>query len=43
VNILIGDSSKAKTKLGWHSKVKFEELVEIMAKKDLEIVAKEIS
>jgi len=43
VDILIGDPSKAKTKLGWYPKVKFDELVEIMAKKDLEVVAREIS
>lgn len=30
VEILIGDATKAKEKLGWEAKVKFEELVDIM-------------
>ncbi len=34
VDLLIGDASKAKEKLGWQPKVKFEELVKIMAKAD---------
>lgn len=36
VDILIGDYSKAKEKLGWEPKVKFEQLVEIMCKADYE-------
>ncbi len=36
VEILLGDYSKAKEKLGWEPEVKFKELVEIMVKKDLE-------
>lgn len=36
VDILIGDASKAKEKLGWEAKVKLEELVKIMVKADLE-------
>ena len=36
VDILIGDYSKAKKELGWEPKVKFEELVNMMVKKDLE-------
>jgi GDPmannose 4,6-dehydratase len=36
VDILIGDHSKAKTKLRWEPKTKFEELVKIMIEKDLE-------
>ena len=36
VDILLGDYSKAKEKLGWEPKVKFEELVKIMAEADLE-------
>ncbi len=32
VDVLIGDTSKAKEKLGWEAKVKFEKLVEIMMK-----------
>lgn len=37
VDILLGDYSKAKTKLGWEPKVKFDELVRIMAQADLEL------
>jgi len=36
VNYLRGDYSKAKQKLGWKPRVKFEELVEKMVKEDLE-------
>ncbi|RME54713.1 GDP-mannose 4,6-dehydratase [Candidatus Woesearchaeota archaeon] len=36
VNLLIGDPSKAKLKLGWEPKVKFKELVRIMVEADLE-------
>ena len=36
VDILLGDPSKAKEKLGWEPKVKFEKLVKIMVKSDLE-------
>src|SRR3989338_7969401 len=35
VNLLIGDSSKAKRVLGWKPKVKFEELVKMMVDEDL--------
>lgn len=35
VNYLRGDYSKAKRKLGWEPKVKFNELVELMVKEDL--------
>jgi GDPmannose 4,6-dehydratase len=42
VDILIGDATKAREKLGWNPKTKFEELVEIMVKADLDRVAKEI-
>ncbi|MCK5459987.1 GDP-mannose 4,6-dehydratase [Candidatus Parcubacteria bacterium] len=34
VDILLGDYAKAKEKLGWEPKVKFDKLVEIMAKAD---------
>lgn len=40
VDLLIGDATKAKYKLGWEPKVKFEELVKIMAKADWEKVQK---
>jgi GDPmannose 4,6-dehydratase len=36
VDILIGDASKAKAKLGWEPKVKFPQLVEMMVQSDLE-------
>ena len=36
VNFLQGDYSKAKQKLGWKPRVKFEELVEKMVKEDLD-------
>lgn len=35
VDLLVGDSTKAKLKLGWVPKVKFEELVEMMVTSDL--------
>jgi GDPmannose 4,6-dehydratase len=35
VNLLIGDASKAKAKLGWQPKVSFEELVQMMYESDL--------
>jgi len=42
VPILLGDYSKAKTKLGWEPKVKFAELVKIMAEADYEAEKKKI-
>jgi GDPmannose 4,6-dehydratase len=36
VDLLIGDSSKAKKILGWHHKTSFAQLAEIMVKADLE-------
>ncbi|HEY9752377.1 MAG TPA: GDP-mannose 4,6-dehydratase, partial [Coleofasciculaceae cyanobacterium] len=35
VELLIGDSSKAKAKLGWAPSVTFEELVHLMVEADL--------
>ncbi len=35
VDILIGDPSKARDKLGWEAKVRFEEMVKIMVEGDL--------
>ena len=43
VDILIGDSSKAREKLGWKPKVKLEELAKIMIKSDEEEVLKNYS
>lgn len=40
VEMLIGDSTKARLRFGWEPKVKFEELVQIMMKADLEKVQK---
>ncbi|MBW2981181.1 GDP-mannose 4,6-dehydratase [Candidatus Woesearchaeota archaeon] len=40
VDLLIGDSSKAKKELGWEPKVKFKELVELMVDADLEALKK---
>jgi len=36
VDLLIGDASKAKKKLGWEAKVQFKELIEMMVDADLE-------
>lgn len=38
VDLLIGDSSRAKRKLGWEPKVKFHDLVRIMVEADLRAV-----
>ena len=40
VDLLVGDPTKAKTKLGWEAKVDLQGLVEIMIKNDLELEAK---
>ncbi len=42
VDVLKGDYSKAKERLGWSPKTSFKELVEIMVEHDLMIVEKEI-
>ena len=36
VDVLVGDARKAKRKLGWEPRIKFEQLVELMMKADLE-------
>jgi GDPmannose 4,6-dehydratase len=41
VDILIGDSSKAKKNLGWEPKVRFHELVKIMVDADMELLSRE--
>ena len=41
VDLLIGDSSKAKKKLGWEPKVKFKQLAEIMVDADIQLLAEE--
>jgi len=40
VDILIGDASKAKEKLGWKPEIKFEQLVRLMVKADYDKVKK---
>ena len=40
VDLLVGDYTKAKEKLGWTPKVKFEELVSIMVESDLKRLSK---
>ncbi|MGC8719917.1 MAG: GDP-mannose 4,6-dehydratase [Thermodesulforhabdaceae bacterium] len=42
VDILLGDASKAKEKLGWEPKTSLEELVQIMVEADLKRVAMQI-
>ena len=41
VDMLVGDASKAKAKLGWEPKVKFKDLVRIMVDADLELAERE--
>jgi GDPmannose 4,6-dehydratase len=38
VDLLCGDSSKARRKLGWEPQVSFEELIRMMVKADLELI-----
>lgn len=38
VDLLLGDATKAKEKIGWEAKVKFEELVKIMVKHDYNLI-----
>ena len=39
VNILLGDPSKAREKLGWQPETSFEKMVQMMVDRDLEMVA----
>jgi GDPmannose 4,6-dehydratase len=41
VDILIGDATKAREKLGWKPKIRFEELVREMVQNDLKLLAQE--
>jgi len=41
VNLLIGDYSKAKKKLGWEPKVRFEDLIKMMVDSDIKKVERE--
>jgi GDPmannose 4,6-dehydratase len=43
VDLLIGDASKAKKILGWQPKVTFTELVQIMVKADVDLLARQQS
>jgi GDPmannose 4,6-dehydratase len=38
VDLLLGDASKAKEKLGWEAKIKFADLAKLMVKADYELV-----
>jgi GDPmannose 4,6-dehydratase len=38
VDILLGDPSRARQKLGWHHKTSFAELVRVMVESDLALV-----
>ena len=38
VDLLLGNPAKAKQRLGWTPRVRFQELVEIMMKADLELI-----
>lgn len=41
VDLLIGDNTKARTKLGWEPKVSFEQLIEMMVKSDISYIKNE--
>src|SRR3981081_1061908 len=41
VDLLIGDSTKAKKQLGWEPKVRFKDLVRIMVDADMELLSRE--
>ncbi len=41
VDLLVGDPSKAKNKLGWEPRVKFKELIELMVDADIERLQRE--
>lgn len=43
VDLLIGDSSKAKKELGWEPEVSFKELVKMMVDADMELIKKEFN
>lgn len=43
VDLLIGDPSKARRRIGWEPKTKFKDLVKIMVESDLDIARKELA
>lgn len=42
VNLLLGDASKARKKLGWKPKTPFKDLVRMMVRSDVDLVGREI-
>ena len=42
VDVLLGDSTKARKKLKWKPKVDFRQLVRLMVDADMELVAREL-
>ena len=40
VDLLIGDAAKAENEIGWKAETKFEDLVQLMIKSDMEKVLK---
>jgi GDPmannose 4,6-dehydratase len=43
VTLLVGDASKARRRLGWAPKVRFEELIKMMVDADLALVAEQLA
>jgi GDPmannose 4,6-dehydratase len=43
VDVLLGDSSKAHAKLGWHPKTRFEDLVKLMVDADVRLLNDKLS
>jgi GDPmannose 4,6-dehydratase len=43
VDLLIGDYTKARTKLGWQPKTSFKELVQIMVDADIQLLQEQLS
>ncbi len=41
VDVLLGDATKARKKLGWEPKVKFDQLIDMMIEADMELARKE--
>jgi GDPmannose 4,6-dehydratase len=43
VELLIGDASKAKRKMGWEPKTKFKDLIELMVDADLKLLQDQLA
>jgi GDPmannose 4,6-dehydratase len=43
VDLLVGDASKARQKLGWEAKTKFQDLVRIMVQADIELLDEQLA